>query len=528
MKAGTILTVLSWVLQHSGVVLAFGFAVYRMVDWSAWLDWVLSPVTVLKQNLWMAYETLMYGKMPQMNNFMSLAAIPRQVDPAQRLIYMIASAIVLAHVVRSSFSLAKVIVAAGVWLVRKAQTAKVVEKLGEFTAERMVPGSSFMDDIPVPAFQAELYIARPGAPYSLSGQAWLEKTGKLFTAAHALQGAEKVMLKTKTGTLEMDPERFGELASDCSTALMSEVERSTLGLRGAKLSPHYMQASTGLIASIHANGKTSMGLLTTSPIIGFVDFKGSTIKGFSGAPYYQNNTVYGMHLGAIKGNIGYESAYLSALLRSKQQEDSDAFFEQQIAAGMDYEVIREAEGGLVKMAGMYHRVDQDLANKLQTQKYKFDWKQAEKFVDWAHEVDEELGRLEQECAPASEVVASDLPLAPRSALEFDDSENLIRAPAVLVGARGQADQPRVAVASPSTNVHYQAESLSPKNSEKLSTDGRVPTLVVQNEALTSIPRSTKRVPRRRTRLAKLRNELQLLQQQLATLTGKQTLEQPST
>lgn len=63
-----------------------------------------------------------------------------------------------------------------------------------------------------------------------------------------------------------------------------------------------------------------------------VTFEGSAIKGTSGAPYYMNNGVYGLHVGCTSSIVGYSAPYVLALVRNEffvKKKDTDSYLMEQ-------------------------------------------------------------------------------------------------------------------------------------------------------------------------------------------------------
>lgn len=76
-------------------------------------------------------------------------------------------------------------------------------------------------------------------------------------------------------------------------------------------------------ARAHQNG--SVGILKHIPstALGFLEYSGSTLPGFSGSPYYNGNRVLGMHAGGGSvGNYGFSASYIDMILKSHKRPES--------------------------------------------------------------------------------------------------------------------------------------------------------------------------------------------------------------
>lgn len=94
---------------------------------------------------------------------------------------------------------------------------------------------------------------------------------------------------------------------------LSQAHMSQLGLTVAKMTNLPAKA---LATIVGPEGKSSMGLIQTGVIFGTLQYEGSTLSGFSGAPYIVSGKVVGIHLhGGHGGNGGQEVFYLNQLYK---------------------------------------------------------------------------------------------------------------------------------------------------------------------------------------------------------------------
>lgn len=200
---------------------------------------------------------------------------------------------------------------------RGYQSVLEVTKLQEFFPEKMAPGSQFLPSGGV-KFQVEVHCSLDGGPFVYSGQAF--RVGKnLWTAWHVISDADEVKLinpMTKQEMLLDGPTRttslFVHVEGDIAIAPLGD-KLSMLSIASARFAPAALDGRSAAFVEIHARNQRSMGLLTPHTAFGYAVYSGSTIAGFSGAPYMVNKVVCGMHLGHMSVNLGYDAAYLSMI-----------------------------------------------------------------------------------------------------------------------------------------------------------------------------------------------------------------------
>lgn len=144
------------------------------------------------------------------------------------------------------------------------------------------------------------------------------------------------------------------------------------------------------VVAARDSSNSSMGIIMNKPDIayGFVEYQGSTISGFSGAPYTNGQKVLGMHLqGGTGGNFGYSASFLISKLRKMAKPESSewAAFERALAQAAQDAV--EWDRGLdeteVRVGGRYFLFDNE----------EFDeYVEESEFMDWFYDVDEDNKR----------------------------------------------------------------------------------------------------------------------------------------
>lgn len=228
--------------------------------------------------------------------------------------------------------------------------------------ERMVPGSELVQIAPgsVPSFQAMVYV---GDNPRFSGWSVL-LDGFLVFPQHLFQDLGRVMVRRGKETLEVTKDRLLEILPDLVAVDLAPSEQSRLGLRKAKVGV----VSGPIFSSIVGTDKLmkTMGEVRPSTF-GKVQYRGSTLRGFSGSPYVIGKSVLGVHLGSfgMDCNQGYEAAYIQGVLDSlRRNESSEDYYLEQLAQasskGQRYQFSYSPYGRdevQVRIGGKYHMLD---------------------------------------------------------------------------------------------------------------------------------------------------------------------------
>lgn len=365
-----------------------------------------------------------------------------------------------------------------------------IPQLLSYIPERVMPGSFFHQTTGCPKFQADVYTLS-GDKMVPRGQGFLTKGEWFVTAHHVLGDDIDLVLKTVHGEVVISRQRFQQREGDIAVARLTAQERGSLQLAQAKLYGYAQSSTTGTMVNVQAFGKQSIGTLKHHEAFGFVTYTGSTIPGFSGAPYYFGNIVYGMHTGGMAQNIGYESAYLDMLFRSSE-EDSAEWLIETAERGMRFEYDRspyDPDEYRVIMGDRYHIVDSDTLEELLR---KGKGKQMKKIVS-DDELDYDLENFDlvdvkkmksmrkRKRVPlyrpeGMENDAVEIPLVPRGALSFNDSGNGMPTNVAPALASGKTKEPLERVlqrlnTSPKEPV---VQSLKPSGSSDTTTQRQMP------------------------------------------------------
>lgn len=364
----------------------------------------------------------------------------------------------------------------------------------DWVPEKMVPGNHFQLNAKAPKFQAELYGSTDDRKYFPIGQCfWVENY--LLTAGHVVFDYSSIKIVNGDNEYIVPSDHWVLKEGDLAMLPVQPGFTSKLQLSKGKLTRKGATNQCGLMAHAVAFGQRSSGFVDPHEQFGYVTYAGSTVKGFSGAPYYLNNTIFGMHLGGNHVNLGYDAAYIRSLLKPTtvisdgrlSNEDSMEWFLEQAEHQKEVLFDRspyDPDTYRVKLNGTYHMVDDTVMSRLlqtgktrQRETTNFDFESAD---------------------PPNE--DGSMPLCPRNAMAFNDSGNLIRAPA-NAGARGQEPDP--AIAQPlGERTSVRTDSVSQPPLARSDMESQTLTRVPQSVA----SRSTQRRKRNRTRSGNQRSE----------------------
>lgn len=315
---------------------------------------------------------------------------------------------------------------------REAFATAKVEYLPESIPERVLPGSTFIN-MEAPSGQAEVYVDLNGTGLTRMGQCF-RVDDYLLTAMHCLSNATAIHIKTKSGTVKVDPGCVKDLTNDIAAIELEEAQMAKLGLKKLKLSDTLIDQRT--YANVHGLGKQSGGHVQRSKEHpGEILFGGSTLPGFSGAPYlYGQSMVIGLHLAGGSQNMGISAPYLAWFIRKlngRRNESSEDWIIDQAVRHMS-RVDRTSTPGeyLVEINNKIYDLNEDQYQRIANGRRKLNFRNPE--------------TLEEVLPP------TDL-----------GSENLRGAPATA-GAPGEPSSQRVSV--------LQLRSTSPQDQESDSTD----------------------------------------------------------
>lgn len=204
-----------------------------------------------------------------------------------------------------------------IYLKDKIKTVKIDSK-PRYCMESTKAGSQPMVS-PGPDFICEVWCETDGVK---TRQATAFRVGdRLYTAAHTLIGADRVWLRYKGKEFEIMnfQEKFISIDFDVISCVFPG--QSYLGMGAGK----FVALSTRVCCQIHNGTSGTMGHLIDTLIPGDMEFTGTTLINYSGAPYFNGRLVYGMHLGSGVVNSGIDGALIHALLKRTKLESASEF-----------------------------------------------------------------------------------------------------------------------------------------------------------------------------------------------------------
>lgn len=195
--------------------------------------------------------------------------------------------------------------------------ARVVDPV--YLPEKFVEGSDYMDGIR-PSFQVAIYALNERKQWVFRGEGW-RLDAYLNTAAHVVAGPDTEFRIMADGRcVDVASAKFQHHDCDLARVMLSADEWSALSVKSAKVPRTAL--GNHQVVSCYSRGKLSTGVCSAFQSMPHVIYDGSTRPGCSGAPLYTGNTVYAMHLGAGKANLGVDSSWIAAVaFRPEASED---------------------------------------------------------------------------------------------------------------------------------------------------------------------------------------------------------------
>lgn len=247
-------------------------------------------------------------------------------------------------------------------LSRPSGNSAVKGFLSQKVLERAVQGS-----VPsrgeTPRFQFEVCL-KDGTIIGNGFRAGVGSSDLLVTAAHNLE--DEMLLRTAAGSVLVKRDDFIERPLSDVAFLPFVGSYTVLALGKAKL----VVCESKQTAMICHNGMTTIGSVEEMACFGLVSYSGTTLNGYSGAPYYFGNAVFGMHCGSSSGvNFGVEAQYLpwvlsedDSLVNSSCDEDSWEWLEKKLSEGKSMRWKRSSvDPSMIRVSfrGRYYEVDTD-------------------------------------------------------------------------------------------------------------------------------------------------------------------------
>lgn len=231
------------------------------------------------------------------------------------------------------------------------------------TNEAAVPGSYLLGPN-VPKFQCFI------ASVDCNGKATYVGSGvrvrdSIYTVRHNLAAvAEDLFIYSHNGVDKVPAPIADWVLSDEFDAASIKMQPSVLSklqLSKATLPKGPLLGSTYACTSSALHSST--GLLKPGDTCGEVLYLGSTVAGFSGAPYCTGKTIFGVHVGVSKSNFGYDILFMDSLFYTP--EDSETFDNEMLIEDWKnkrvHKFLRTSDGGFIHRGkNRFRRVDDDL------------------------------------------------------------------------------------------------------------------------------------------------------------------------
>nr|QJI53804.1 MAG: hypothetical protein 1 [Solemoviridae sp.] len=314
-----------------------------------------------------------------------------------------------------------------------------------FVVEKAVAGSELMN-APAPDFIGTVYTESAGVK-SRQG-VFFRVADHLYLVKHTILGADKVWLKYKNEVILLE-------------GVLEDIDLDFARVRYAPFSGwqmgsgKFVKRSAPTFAQVHNGDVLTMGEVKAAPTVGYVTYSGSTLPGFSGAPYYVGKQIVGIHMGAGAVNLGLDGAHVASLIAGVFKAEGGAFttdpeelYKEMMQKGDEMEYRIMANGAYqVRMGGHYRTYDEETFDRIS-------------------------GRV----AKRSSGVAYDAEAAGAS-FTYQDSENYQEPAATVMEAAGPSSiEPHLSVLLMSMQETLQTVSNRLASLEKVSTNGpeRIP------------------------------------------------------
>nr|WQM60695.1 MAG: VP1 protein [Solemoviridae sp. 1] len=236
-----------------------------------------------------------------------------------------------------------------------------------FTMESLVAGSREAA-MALPKYQLKVGNIE-GGQFNVFGSA-VRVFDSIVMPAHVLQSALVdgfVYVKGSQGAVALKEEDFEVLDTDLTAIHLKEKQLSMIGAPIASIWERINEVRGEFVSIVGVQGQGTVGALVHDPsCFGKVLYKGTTLKGYSGALYAVGKQIAGMHAWGGQANGGYSMSYIKVkvvAMQKLQTEDTEDFLHGLFRnKKLKRENVRFVGGDLVEFRenGMYHRVDIDV------------------------------------------------------------------------------------------------------------------------------------------------------------------------
>lgn len=247
-----------------------------------------------------------------------------------------------------------------VGLANDSKEPKTQEQLGtKLQLEATVKGSDLESVPEMPACQFLVYgNMRQGDDPQVVGSGF-RVDNRLVTAHHVIDQLKEIWLATKNHMVPVNKESFQDMEFDVASTMLTP-DLAKLGLKKPTLCSPGTEPFSAQFVSIYARKphQRTMGMLKPNKMNFYVTYMGTTLPGFSGAPYVSKNRVYGMHIGANGDNIGLDGTYVEQLVSSKN-ESWDGWS----AKDHKFQAFKVSNGNFLRTPTGYRKISEETYDK---------------------------------------------------------------------------------------------------------------------------------------------------------------------
>lgn len=281
-----------------------------------------------------------------------------------------------------------------------------------FKVEKAVDGSAPVKS-EAPSFIATVYTEQDGK--CVRTQTAFRVGNRIFTAHHGLVGRTKAWLRYNDQIKQIDLSALKELDLDLVCFSYTPFSRFSMG------SGKFATESRPQYCKVHNGDFEVYGRTEPAFVVGMLDFDGTTLPSYSGAPYFAGSKIFGMHVGGGVGrNTGFDAAFISALLTTYVQESNDSFttdpeelYKEMNRKGEDLEYRNMGNDYYtVKVGGRFRMYDEETFQRIKNRYYTKNTGQARyepEAMSW-----EQIKLLKAEAEKVH---------APSAAFAYQDAEN---------------------------------------------------------------------------------------------------------
>lgn len=243
-----------------------------------------------------------------------------------------------------------------------------------FVPERAVPGSPLAKGT-APRCQVEVYGRNQGTGWYFSGCAIRVSADRYVVPLHVVAHMDEMKLVRGDVEIRVPVDKIEPIHGDLAFLLVKDSDSSLLGTAVGKLSRVAVRGSVTNFVKCCSKERESMGSLREYKDFGLVEYQGSTLPGFSGAAYTQGNVVMGMHIGCQTVNVGYDAAYIRAILVKRSQvvsqnEETEGFLTEVLRSNpeVDWRISPgDPDEILLYSGGSYHTIDRTKWHKVRNE-----------------------------------------------------------------------------------------------------------------------------------------------------------------